>query len=154
MSNRNKFRNKWKTLTELGTLYGVSARKFGSMLKEHGLRNKDGSPSEIAEGFFHTVEPKNGHSYILWGKHQVTEYLARKGVEKTVSNEDASKRNKARNLVKSYLEAQRLDDEGCKTGHWLFCDLVPDIKKVGLELFNEVLTTVKADAEPLTLEDW
>lgn len=85
---------------------------------------------------YQTIEPKSGHPYILWGKSQVVAFLADKGVEQTVSNESANAKNKARKLAKAYLEAQQLDDAGDKTGYWMFCELVPDIKKVGLEVFN------------------
>jgi hypothetical protein len=48
MGKKNNFRKTWRTLTELGQEFGVSAVKFGNLLKQHGLREKDGESTQIA----------------------------------------------------------------------------------------------------------
>ena len=155
MSKKKNFRKQWRTLTEVGNTFGVSARKLGSLLKQHGLRKDDGDPSELAkqEGYCHLVAPKNGHRYYLWHGKKVTAYLEEKGEKQTgVSPKEASLNTEARKLARSYIEAVRLDEEGCKYAYWLFDELRPEIKKVGLDRFNEALKSVGFKGKPLTEE--
>lgn len=154
---KQNFRKTWRTLTELGQEFGVSAVKFGALLKEHGLRSSNGEPTLFAEiqGYFEKISPKEGKPYYLWHQQKVSEYLLAEGVAKDgVSPQEASKMTEARKLARSYLEAQRLDEEGYKTGHWMFCEMVDDIKKIGLDVFNEALKAVGYKGEEVTLEDW
>ncbi len=62
MSKKNNFRKTWRTLTELGQEFGVSAVKFGNLLKQHGLREQDGEPTQNAKdgGFFEKIVPNDG----------------------------------------------------------------------------------------------
>lgn len=48
MSKKKNFRQEWRSLTEIGNIFGISARKLGSLLKKYGLRESDGKPSESA----------------------------------------------------------------------------------------------------------
>ncbi|HBB31558.1 MAG TPA: hypothetical protein DDZ80_06105 [Cyanobacteria bacterium UBA8803] len=157
MSKKNNFRKTWRTLTELGQEFGVSAVKFGNLLKQHGLREKDGEPSQIAQegGFFEKIVPKEGKPYYLWHRDKTVEYLTSLGVNKSgVSEKEALLDTEARKLAKSYLEAQKLDDEGSKLGYLMFQELTSDIKKVGLDRFNKALKSLGFKGEPVTLEEW
>ncbi len=157
MSKKKNFRKTWRTLTELGQEFGVSAIKFGNLLKQHGLREKDSSPTSIAKegGFFQEITPSEGKPYYLWHRDKTVDYLVKAGVEKTgVSAQDASLDTEARKLAKSYLEAQKLDEEGSKLGYMMFEELVPEIQKIGLDRFNKALKSLGFKGEPVTLEDW
>lgn len=156
MSQKNVFRKKWKTLTELGQEFGVSAIKFGNLLKEHGLREKTGEPSEKAkEGqFFEEIVPKEGKPYYLWHRQKTSDYLISLGVLKSgVSAKKAESMTEARKLARSYLEAQKLDSEGDKLGYLMFDELVPEIRKIGLERFNKALKSVGYKGEEVTLDN-
>ncbi len=157
MVKKNNFRKTWKTLTELGQEFGVSAVKFGNLLKQHGLREKDGEPSQLAKegSFFEQITPKQGKPYYLWHRQKTSEYLVSQGVVKSgVSAKEAEKMTEARKLARSYMEAQKLDNEGSKLGYMMLCEMVDDIKKVGLERFNQALKSIGYKGEEVTLEGW
>ena len=138
-NKKQNFRKQWRTLTELGQEFGMSAVKFGNTLKEHGLREKTGEPSSIAEGYFEKITPNEGKVYYLWHCQKVSEYLMSKGVQKLgVSTKEASKMTEARKLARSYVEAKKLDDEGSKLGYMMFCDMIDEIKSVGLDIEMEL----------------
>jgi hypothetical protein len=154
MSKKNNFRKTWKTLTELGQEFGVSAIKFGNLLKEHGLREKDGKPSSIAKeaGYFEEVIPKEGKPYYLWHREKIVNFLVDRGIEKRgVSAKEAELMTQAPKLARSYLEAIELEEEGSKLGYLMFDELIPEIKKIGLERFNNALKAVGYKGEELTL---
>jgi hypothetical protein len=157
MSKKNNFRKTWRTLTELGQEFGVSAVKFGNLLKQHGLREKDGEPTQLAKdgGFFDRVVPKDGKPYYLWHRQKTVDYLVKLGVEKKgVSAAEATMDTEARSIARSYIEAQKLDEAGDKLGYLMFAELVPEIKKIGLERFNKALKSLGFQGEPVTLEGW
>lgn len=156
MSKKNNFRKTWKTLTELGQEFGVSAIKFGNLLKEHGLREKDGKPSSTAKegGYFEEVIPKEGKPYYLWHREKTVNFLVDRGIEKKgVSALEAELMTQARKLARSYQEAIELEEEGSKLGYLMFDELIPEIKKIGLERFNKALKAVGYKGEELTLEE-
>jgi hypothetical protein len=84
MGTKNNFRKTWRTLTELGQEFGVSAVKFGNLLKQHGLREKDGEPTQNAKegGFFEKIVPNDGKPYYLWHRDKIVEFFQHQGVEK------------------------------------------------------------------------
>ena len=157
MVKKNNFRKVWKTLTELGQEFGVSAVKFGNLLKQHGLREKDGEPSQMAKdgGFFEKITPNEGKPYYLWHREKTSEYLISQGVAKNgVSAKDALMMTEARKLARSYMEAEKLDDEGSKLGYIMLSEMVDDINKVGLEGFNQALKSIGYKGDEVTLEGW
>jgi Asp-tRNA(Asn)/Glu-tRNA(Gln) amidotransferase B subunit len=116
MTKKKNFRQQWRSLTEIGNTFGISARKLGLLLKKHGLREDNG-------------EEKTG-----------------------VSSKEATLNTEARKLARSYIEAVKLDEEGNKFGYWMFDELRPEIKKVGLNRFNKALKAVGFKGEQLTEE--
>lgn len=87
--------------------------------------NKNGEPTQIASdgGFFEKITPSEGKPYYLWHRNKTVEYLTSLGVNKSgVSEKEATLETEARKLAKSYLEAQKLDDEGSKLGGWLLLE--------------------------------
>lgn len=159
MSKKGKqsFRKQWRTLTEIGQEFGVSAVKLGKLLKEHGLRLETGDPSaEALEGTYaERIAPKEGKVYFLWHGQKVSEYLIAKGVPKAGSSaKEASNATEARKLARSYLEALKLDNEGSKLGYLMLGEMVDDIKKLGLDAFNAALKSVGYKGEEVTFEGW
>ncbi|BDA75753.1 hypothetical protein CAL7716_099190 [Calothrix sp. PCC 7716] len=156
MSNKSKknFRSEWRTLTELGAEFGKSAIAFGKILKENGLRDAEGLPTEAANGLFQKIEPNQGKPYYLWNHQEVVNFLQSKGINPVNNAADALKDTEARKLAREYIEAQKLDDEGSKLGYMMLCEMVDDIKKIGLDRFNIALKAVGYKGEPVTLEGW
>ena len=60
----------------------------------------------------------------------------------------------ARKLAREYIEALKLDDDGFKMGYFMFQEIIPDVKKIGLEVFNKALVSVGYKGEEVTLEGW
>jgi hypothetical protein len=71
-----------------------------------------------------------------------------------MSAKDAEAMTEARKLARSYMEAQKLDDEGSKLGYMMLSSMVDDIKKVGLERFNQALKSIGYKGDEVTLEGW
>ena len=152
----NEFRKTWRSLTELGQEFGVSAVKFGKLLKQHGLKEEDDEPSQTAkEGeLFKKITPKKGKPYYLWHHNKTVKYLTCLGVKKSgISEDEAMLNTEARKLAKSYLEARKLDDEGSEFGFIWFCESKRDIRKIGLDRFNKELKSLGFKGEPVTLEE-
>ncbi|RUT07614.1 hypothetical protein DSM106972_018740 [Dulcicalothrix desertica PCC 7102] len=152
--SKKNFRSEWRTLTELGAEFGKSAIAFGKILKENGLRNVEGEPTEAASGLFQKIEPNQGKPYYLWNHQGVVSFLQSKGINPVNNASYALKDTEARKLAREYLEAQKLDDEGSKLGYMMLCEMVDDIKKIGLDRFNTALKAVGYKGEPVTLEGW
>ncbi len=157
MSKKKNFRKEWRTLTELGQEFGVSAIKFGNLLKQHDLRAKTGEPTQEARenGFVQEIQPKDGKPYVLWHQKKTSDRLVELGVEKSgVSAKEASKMTEARKLAREYIEALKLDDEGSKMGWMMFQDIMPEVKKIGVEVFNKALLSVGYKGKEVNLEEW
>jgi hypothetical protein len=154
---KQDFRKTWRTLTEMGQVFGVSAIKFGNLLKQHGLREQDGTASQSAKdgNFCQEIVPKEGKPYYLWHSEKTSDYLVDRGVVKSgISDRDASKMTEARKLARSYVEAVKLDDDGNKLGYMIIGELVDDIKKIGLPTFNSALKSIGYKGEEVTLDGW
>ena len=154
---KQDFRKTWRTLTEMGQVFGMSAIKFGNLLKQYGLREKNGAATQLAKdgAFCQEIVPKEGKPYYLWHSEKTSDYLVERGVVKSgISDRDASKMTEARKLARSYLEAVKLDDEGNKLGYMMMGDLVDDIKKIGLPTFNSALKSIGYKGEEVTLDGW
>jgi len=148
MSKKNNFRKTWRTLTELGQEFGISAVKFGNLLKQHGLRENGGEPTQKAkaEGFLEKIVPNEGKPYYLWHCDKTVGFLLSQGVEKNgVSAKEATKTTEARKLAREWIEAQRLDDEGSKLGYMMACKLEPEIKRIGVDLVQSQLKKLGSD---------
>ncbi|MDF5715136.1 MAG: hypothetical protein PUP93_14935 [Rhizonema sp. NSF051] len=142
MDHKKSFRKTWRTLTELGKEFGVSAVKFGNLLKKYGLREKDGEPTQkaITGGFFNKITPNEGKPYYLWHRDKTVQFLQTQGVEKNgLSSQEALKTTQARKLAREWIEAQRLDDEGSKLGYLIAAELEPEIKRIGVDLVQSEL---------------
>ena len=64
-----KFRNKWKSQTDIGKYFGLSAIAVGKILIEHGLKNKATKlATEKAIKQYYAVEKalKDGTIFFMW----------------------------------------------------------------------------------------
>ncbi|MCY7334551.1 MAG: hypothetical protein LH649_18260 [Pseudanabaena sp. CAN_BIN31] len=155
--NKQSFRKTWRTLTEIGQEFGVSAVKFGKLLKQYSLREEDGAPSQLSKDseFIQEISPKDGKPYFLWHSEKVSQYLVSQGAEKCgLTAKEASISTEARKIARSYLDAMKLDNEGDKLGYMMFAELVDDIKKIGLDKFNIALKSVGYKGKEITLDGW
>lgn len=77
-----RFRDRYKNLTDIGRALGLSARDLGTKLKELGLRDADGAPAAgtLEQGLAAATPLKNGTPHYMWDKRQVMERLRQNGV--------------------------------------------------------------------------
>lgn len=66
--SKKGFKKIWKTQTELGQQFGISAIAVGKILKKHHLKNEENIPTNkaIEEQYVHTVEDSQGNTFYLW----------------------------------------------------------------------------------------
>lgn len=86
-----KFRDRYKSLTEIGRALGMTARELGAKLKEMGLRDADGAPAAIAidQGLAVSTPIRSGAPHYMWDKQQLTERLRKNGVTPDPEARDA-----------------------------------------------------------------
>ena len=153
MSKNKNFRNKWRTLTEIGQVLGLSAIKVGTLLKETGLRNSNGDPTNKSkeENFVHIVESKNNKTYFLWdGKKIILFFKNNKNININFNNgityNDSLKLMKVKEIFNGYKEATKLlkNDED-KMAFMYYDSLEVEIKEHNItnELFQKLLTSLK-----------
>jgi len=158
--NKNSFRNKWRTMTEIGQLFGLSARKIGSELKRIGLREENGEPTKYAKenNFCHEVVPKDYPSYWLWKGNETEEYLKKSGLKKTdksVSKKDSLVLSQVKQIYNYYLEAEKEWEEGNDKMARLMNEVIKDEikeKKITNEMFQKLLRTLNTKRH-LKIED-
>lgn len=75
---KNKFKMIWKTQSEIGVVFGISAIAVGKHLTNLGL--KDGNPTELAisSGFVHKVTDKRGQDFFMWNLSKVKDIFTEK----------------------------------------------------------------------------
>ena len=106
--NKQKFADMWSNLTNLGKEYGFSAIKMGKKLKELGLRNEEGKPTEkaLSEGFAKSTPLKDGTPFYMWHKFKIAELMRENDVKKLDDNEIL-----AQDLAKEWMKIHKLYEE-------------------------------------------
>jgi hypothetical protein len=149
---RQKFSDLWSNLTNLGKQYGFSAIKMGKTLKDLGLRDEKGSPTEkaLSEGLAKSTPLKDGTPFYMWHKGKVSALMGATGQEKLTKNEVL-----AQDLAKEWMRVSKLYQETV-TGMeeemlWLEAeDIRQQAGQKGLrERVNEILTERKFKGERL-----
>jgi len=81
------FKYKYLTLTQLGTLFGVSSHKVGQWLVEIGLRTDKKRPSKAAfDGGYCDTGPTRGEGYHwVWHAEKTVKALEQAGYERVVN---------------------------------------------------------------------
>lgn len=100
---------KWLTLTKLAAEFGYPVLEFGSLLKDLGLRQANGQPSDYAKTnyFVKSVKKIYGVPFYIWSFKKTTEYLVNKGIRP----ENSVAVQKAELLANKYLEALKLEEQ-------------------------------------------
>ena len=76
-----KFRDEFRTQTQLGELFGVSAITIGKILMECGLRDKTtkyATPKAIHERFAEFTPLKDGTPFYMWSERKVGPLIEQK----------------------------------------------------------------------------
>lgn len=94
----NNFAKKYRSLTDLGGVFNLSAIAVGKKLIEFGVRNADGSPTEksLEDGVAVSTPLKNGTPHFRWHFHKCRELLCKNGIKPDQSH-------KIRKTLKSML---------------------------------------------------
>ncbi|MBL1209445.1 hypothetical protein [Geminocystis sp. GBBB08] len=148
-----KFTDIWSNLTNLGKIYGLSAIKMGKKLKELGLRNDEGKPTEKAllEGFAQSTPLKDGSPFYMWHKHKILELMRETGFQKLDENEIL-----AQDLAKEWIKINQLYEEAIsgfeEEGLFMEAEEIRKtaIKKGLIPKINEILTEKKFKGEKIT----
>lgn len=77
-----KFKDIWKTQTEIGKTFNLSAIAVGKKLNELGFKNPDNTPSQYAidKDVVHTVTNNQGISFYLWRKKEILDMISQTGL--------------------------------------------------------------------------
>lgn len=112
-NRKNKFRNRYQPMTQIGRTLGMSARKLGAKLKEVGLREADGKPSAQAleQGLAVPTPMKDGTPHFMWDKTQLLQALADHGIR---PNRQAADDLRLRETVGNILRL--IESEGFERG--------------------------------------
>lgn len=91
MSKKDKdWKLQWKNLTEIGKLFGLTSVSVGSFLKEVGLRNSDGTPSEaaISNNYVKIIHSNKYNTDTYMWKAGIVSDLLQKNGHRHISKED------------------------------------------------------------------
>ncbi|MGK7874603.1 MAG: hypothetical protein AB4426_15245 [Xenococcaceae cyanobacterium] len=102
MAKKKRFRDIWVNQTTLGRQFNMSAIAMGKKLKELGLREPDGKPTQraIDEEFCRSTPLKDGKSFYMWHKTKVTELL-KQSDSQGLSPQEIRCRELAENLIQA-----------------------------------------------------
>lgn len=144
-----KFRDTWANQSELGKEFALSAVELGKKLKELGLRQANGTPTQKAaqEGYCIVTPLKNGTPFFLWHREKIKTLLESNGLH-VLSREELRHKNLAENL----LEAERLDDQGSKLAHFIYDETIQRIRPDDLPSINRFLQEAGSQRQ-VTLEE-
>jgi hypothetical protein len=100
MAKRRKFAEKYRSLKELGADFNLSAVAVGKKLKEIGVRNADGTPTEksLEDRLAVSTPLKNGTPYYRWDYFRCRKLLIKNGI-----NPDNRRDVEIRKNIKSML---------------------------------------------------
>ena len=75
------FRKRYASMTEIGRKVGLSARELGTILKDLGIRKKDGTPTEqtLSDGIAVSTPLANGRPHFMWSRMDVVRLLKENG---------------------------------------------------------------------------
>jgi hypothetical protein len=149
---KEKFRDTWSNLTNLGKEYGLSAIKMGKKLKELGLRDEHGNATEkaLTEGFAKLTPLKDGTPFYMWHNQNISKLMEETGEQKLDKNEVL-----AQELAKEWIRINKLYGEAVYKIEedllWMDADEIrKEARKKGLiPRVNEILTERKFKGEKL-----
>jgi hypothetical protein len=89
---RTMTHEKYWTMKELGTLFGLSSHKIGRKLKDLGLRTQEGKPSQraFAQGLVRQRWDEDRPVYVwAWHKDKTVALLKQAGMERIEDGQNA-----------------------------------------------------------------
>ncbi len=124
---KRKFSDTWATLTQLGSMFNLSAKEIGQKLNEVELRTYSVDqhkyiPTQYAinNGFCTSTPLKHGIPFYMWQREKVSLLLQEKFHIMPLSNADIEYRETALYLIETEKEA----DEGYDKMYYLFFDTI------------------------------
>jgi hypothetical protein len=152
-NRRQKFTHIWANQTDLGKQFGLSSIVMGRTLKELGLREDNGNPSERAlqENYCIATPLKNGKQFFMWSKQKVDELMQSYGYQKLDALEV-----KARELADDWIRVHRQYQQAVfGVEEELLFEEAQDIREEAkirclIKRVNELLCERKFDGELIT----
>lgn len=82
MTETKSFKDRYKSLTDIGKPFGISSRQLGQVLKDAGLRDDSGSPTKesLGSGLARSTPLKSGFAHYMWNRDEVVKILEMKGI--------------------------------------------------------------------------
>jgi hypothetical protein len=124
---KRKFSDTWATLTQLGSMFNLSAKEIGQKLNELELRTYSidqhkyiPTQDAINNGFCTSTPLKHGIPFYMWQRDKVSLLLQEKFHIVPLSNADIEYRETALYLIETEKEA----DEGYDKMYYLFFDTI------------------------------
>lgn len=133
----SEFKQTWKTQTELGKSFGLSAIAVGKKLKEWGLKNLDNTATEIAlsEGYATNTPLKNGTPYFLWNKDLISAKFLEAGLTQLDSPTFRCK-GAATAIIGCEKQLEKGDD---KIARMMYDSIINKLKAEDKSLVNQFL---------------
>jgi hypothetical protein len=126
-SKKRKFSDTWATLTQLGSMFNLSAKEIGQKLNELELRTYSidqhkyiPTQDAINNGFCTSTPLKHGIPFYMWQREKVSLLLQEKFHIVPLSDADIEYRETALYLIETEKEA----DEGYDKMYYLFFDTI------------------------------
>jgi hypothetical protein len=124
---KRKFSDTWATLTQLGSMFNLSAKEIGQKLNELELRTYSidqhkyiPTQDAINTGFCTSTPLKHGIPFYMWQREKVSLLLQEKFHIAPMSDADIEYRETALYLI----EAEKEADEGYDKMYYLFFDTI------------------------------
>jgi len=134
---QEKFRDIWVNQTTLGKQFNLSAVAIGKKLKEQGLREAEGKPTDkaLSEGYCRETPLKDGTPFFLWHKAKVADLLREDGLKSLTAQE-----LRCRELAQRFIEAECLLERGDdKLAYFMQDDIESEIQPGDILFINRFL---------------
>lgn len=150
---RQKFTQLWANQADLGKQFGLSTIVMGRTLKELGLREDNGNPTELAllENYCIATPLKSGKAFFMWSKQKVAELMQSHGYQKLDALEI-----KARELADDWMRVhQQYQEANFGVEEELLFEEAQDIREEArssslINRVNEILCERAFDGELIT----
>ncbi len=132
-----KFKDIWANQTTLGKQFNLSAVEMGKKLKELGLKETDGKPTEkaLSEGFCKETPLKNGTPFFMWHKAKIARLLRSDGLKSLTAQEI-----RCRKLADRLIEAEGLSEQGDdKIAYLMYDEINSEIASEDIPIINRFL---------------
>lgn len=130
---KNSFQHTWKSQTDIGRKFGISAIKVGIILKKHGLKEENNlaTPKALDEGFAKNTPLKDGTPYFMWNVIKVNGLVSQEFSK--ISIEEQIKKEKE----KLEREAEQMLDKGEDKMAQLLYECIDEIARENVKKGNK-----------------